>query len=111
MQVPPHIVRVQAPATHFGSDDRSVPCIVSGQTPVLSQAIPIEEFVVEQLAFRTEGEVVVVDDPRITYDPLRSLRIDDSLDVGFSGRDADGIPVLGWDEFLERQATSARAGR
>jgi hypothetical protein len=111
MNVPVGILRVQAPATHFGTDDRSVPCVVAGQAPLLAQAIPIEEFVVEQVAFRVEGDVVVVDDSRITYDPLRSLRIDDSLDVPFTGRAADGVRVLGWDEFLERQNESARTAR
>ena len=109
MKIPPAVIRVQAPATHFGSDDRSVPCVIAGQAPVLAQAIPIEEFVVEQVNFRVEGDVLVIDDPRITFDPLRSLRIDDALAVGFSSRPADGIIALAWDDFLTRQAASARA--
>ncbi len=108
MKVPPQVLRVQAPATHFGSDDRSVPCVVAGQSPDLAQAIPIEEFVVEQVGFRVEGDVVVIDDPRITYDALRSLRLDDALDIGFTSRAPDGIAVMGWDEFLERQNRSSR---
>lgn len=110
MKVPPNVIRVQAPATHFGSDDRSVPCVVVGQDASLAGAIPIEEFVVEQVSFRVEGEVVVIDDPRITFDPLRSLRIDDALDVGFSSRPDDGIAILGWDDFLTRQAAAGTRG-
>lgn len=108
MKIPPNVIRVQAPATHFGSDDRSVPCVIAGQAPSLAHAIPIEEFVVEQVNFRLEGDVLVIDDPRITFDPLRSLRIDDSLDVGFVSRPDDGIAALGWDEFLNRQAAGQR---
>lgn len=104
MRVPANVIRVQAPATHFGTDDRSVPCVIAGQAPSLALAIPLEEFVVEQVNFRVEGEVLVIDDPRITFDPLRSLRIDDALDVGFTSRPSDGIAVLGWDEFLTRQS-------
>lgn len=109
MKVPPHVIRVQAPATHFGSDDRSVPCVILGQAASLALAIPLEEFVVEQVNFRVEGDVVVIDDPRITFDPLRSLRIDDALDIGFSSRPDDGLPVLDWDAFLTRQAGTTRS--
>ncbi|MFN7954581.1 MAG: hypothetical protein U0610_22855 [bacterium] len=108
MKIPAQVLRIQAPATHFGSDDRSVPCVVAGQAVELAQAIPIEEFVVEQVSFRVEGELVVIDDARISYDPLRSLKIDDALDVGFTGRAPDGVAVMGWDEFLERQNQSSR---
>ncbi len=101
------VTRGDAPGMNFGVDDRSVLVVLHPDEPRIENALIVEEYIIEQLAFEVVGEFVVVDDPRMVPD-LRSYKLDESLDIPFEGREPDGIEPIPWGDFVERQNAAAR---
>ena len=109
VKIPADVLRIDAPGGNFGVDDRSVACVLAGSEPTIENAVPIEEYIVEQLTFDVAGEIIVIRDERVTPH-LRSYQLDESLDVPFDGRPDDDIEALDYGDFIERQTRAARSG-
>ena len=88
--------------SYFGMNDRCVPVVLAafaGHSNARCHAIPVEEYIAEQLDYRVADDLVVLNsDGDLKYDETYGLLIPDSFD-GPCNRRPDGLPVYSYSGF------------